>query len=147
MITCDTNIFLHAANGASPCHVKATKFLEAHHNDTEFVLCELILFELYMQLRNPTIFKKPLSAKASYNYCQAYRNNSAWRVVDYHAQVTVQLWQWAASSRRGFRNLIDARIALTLLHHGVTEFATANTKDFKEFKFERVWNPFAINCE
>jgi len=26
-------------------------------------------------------------------------------------------------------------------HHGVTEFATANVKDFEGFGFARVWNP------
>lgn len=28
-----------------------------------------------------------------------------------------------------------------LRHHGVTELATANTKDFADFGFDRVWNP------
>ncbi|MFM8358316.1 MAG: hypothetical protein ACKOET_07130 [Verrucomicrobiota bacterium] len=28
-----------------------------------------------------------------------------------------------------------------LRHDGVTEFATANVKDFEGFGFERVWNP------
>jgi predicted nucleic acid-binding protein len=31
-----------------------------------------------------------------------------------------------------------AVIALTLLHHGVTELATANTKDFDGFGFKGV---------
>lgn len=35
----------------------------------------------------------------------------------------------------------DTRLALTLLHHGVTEFATVNVQDFKGFGFSRVWNP------
>jgi len=30
---------------------------------------------------------------------------------------------------------------LSVLAQGVTEFATVNTKDFKRFGFERVWNP------
>ena len=37
--------------------------------------------------------------------------------------------------------VFDARLALTLRHHGVTAFATANEKDFQEFGFERLWNP------
>jgi predicted nucleic acid-binding protein len=36
---------------------------------------------------------------------------------------------------------VDARLALTLRHHGVTEFATSNVKDFEGFGFNRVWNP------
>jgi hypothetical protein len=30
---------------------------------------------------------------------------------------------------------------LTLRRQGVTDFATANVKDFKGFGFRRVWNP------
>jgi len=38
-----------------------------------------------------------------------------------------------------FRRIIDLRLALTLRHHGVTEFATANEKDFQSVGFNRVW--------
>lgn len=34
--------------------------------------------------------------------------------------------------------------ALTVRHHGVTEFATTNVKDFKGFRFVRVWNPIEL---
>jgi predicted nucleic acid-binding protein len=37
--------------------------------------------------------------------------------------------------------VVCARLALTLRHHGVTEFATANPRDFQGFGFTRVWNP------
>jgi len=36
---------------------------------------------------------------------------------------------------------IDARLGLTLLHHGVTELVTTNAKDFTHMGFQRVWNP------
>jgi len=36
---------------------------------------------------------------------------------------------------------IDIRLALTLQHHGVTDFATVNTSDFCDVGFRRVWNP------
>ena len=39
--------------------------------------------------------------------------------------------------------IIDARLALTLRHHGVTAFATANAKHFRGFGFAKVWNPLA----
>ena len=32
-------------------------------------------------------------------------------------------------------------LALTLRHHGVTEFATRNEAHFTNFGFTRVWNP------
>jgi hypothetical protein len=41
----------------------------------------------------------------------------------------------------GRRIIFDARLALTLRHHGVTEFATRNQAHFTPFGFHRVWNP------
>ena len=39
------------------------------------------------------------------------------------------------------RRIYDNRTALTLRAFGITEFATANAKDFEEFGFAKVWNP------
>jgi len=51
------------------------------------------------------------------------------------------VWDQAGRSAFAFRRIIDIRLASTLMHHGVTEFATANTKDFSRLGFARVWNP------
>jgi hypothetical protein len=40
-----------------------------------------------------------------------------------------------------FRRLYDARSALAMIAHGVTEFATANIKDYEGFGFRKVWDP------
>jgi len=50
---------------------------------------------------------------------------------------------WKRASAKGFarRRIIDTRLALSLRHHGVTEFATVNESDFKKLGFRRVWNP------
>ena len=140
----DTNLFVHATDPDSPQHSKARSFLESLALDTqdhEFVLCELVLVELYMLLRNAAVFAKPYSARESADHCLALKQNPAWRCVDYDSAIAPALWQWARSSKAGMRRVIDARLALTLKHHGVTHFATTNTKDFQEFGFEKVWNP------
>ena len=50
---------------------------------------------------------------------------------------------WAIARRPNIarRAVFDARIALTLRHHGVTEFATRNTQDFEGLGFTRLINP------
>ena len=96
-----------------------------------------------MQLRNPAILRKPLSAVAAVDFCVRLRSNPKWQLVDYEPAVSEQLWRWARSTSSAFRRTIDARLALTLQHHGVTEFAAANVKDFEEFGFQRLWNPLA----
>lgn len=142
ILSADTNLFLYAANAGSPHHEAARRFFEKQGADGErFLLCGLVLLEIYMQLRNPAIFKRPKSAREAAAFCQALRANPAWEFGDYEPEVGKRLWSWAAGTSAGFRPIIDARMALTLRHHGVTHFATVNTKDFEGFGFERVWSP------
>lgn len=141
MISVDTNILTHAANKDSPFCLSANQFIQAHQHDETFVLCELALVELYMNLRNPSIMRKPHSAKIAYAYCQALRSTPAWQVVDYHSDVAATLWEWAKVTPAGFRKIIDARMALTLKYHGIEAFATQNTRDFEAFGFKKLWNP------
>ena len=140
VVSADTNLFLYAANPDSPHHEGASRFF-ASTGDAEFVVCELVLVELYMQLRNRAVLKNPLDAAAAAAFCARLRANPGWQHVDYDPGVSRALWRWAERTNTGFRRIIDARLALTLLHHGVERFATANAKDFREFGFERVWNP------
>jgi len=144
MLSADTNLFLHAADPDSSSHSAARAFFEEiASSGEEFVICELVLVELYMLLRNPALLVKPYSARESAGYCRALKQNPAWRSIDYDPAVASKLWAWAASTKAGYRQIIDARLALTLRHHGVTAFATANTKHFKEFGFAKIWNPLS----
>lgn len=142
ILSADTNLFLYAANPDSPHHEGARRFFEEEAVGKErFLLCGLVLVELYMQLRNPAVFKKPKTAREATAFCDALRSNPAWEFGDYEPDIAKPLWNWAAKTKTGFRHIIDARLALTLRHHGVTKFATANAKHFEEFQFEKVWNP------
>lgn len=142
ILSADTNLFLYAANPDSPHHEDARRFFEEEAVGKErFLLCGLVLVELYMQLRNPAVFKKPKTAREATAFCDALRSNPAWEFGDYEPDIAKPLWNWAAKTKTGFRHIIDARLALTLRHHGVTKFATANAKHFEEFQFEKVWNP------
>ena len=140
MISVDTNILIFAANPASTRHEKALTFMNCFANQ-ELVICELVLVELYMALRNPAIFPKPYTAKQAADYCQKLKTHPKWLYIDYEPEISAKLWKWATRTKKGFRQIIDARIALTLKHHGVKEFATANMKDFKSFAFDKLWNP------
>ena len=145
MLAADTNLFVHAADPDSPLHAKARNFFKALvHADEEFVLCELVLVELYMLLRNPAVFAKPYTPSESAGYCRALRQNPSWRCIDYDPAVSKQLWDYATLTKAGYRHIIDARLAFTLQHHGVDRFATVNQKDFKGFGFREVWNPLAL---
>ncbi len=103
-------------------------------------MCELVLVELYLKLRNERIFPRPLTATQASAVCQAYRTNQAWTLIE-SAPVMDEVWEQAARTTFAFRRIIGVRLAQTLRHHGVTEFATANEKDFQGQGFQKVWNP------
>ncbi len=142
ILSADTNLFLYAANPQSSHHLQAQQFFAEHASGADrFLLCGLVLMEIYMQLRNPAIFRSPKSAAEAARFCSALRNNPKWEYGDYEPPIAEPLWRWAETSTTGFRAIIDARLALTLRHHGVTHFASANDRHFAGFGFERVWNP------
>lgn len=137
----DTNIILYALNRDAPEHGRAREFLEAHQNDPDFVLSELVLVELYVLLRNPIVVRKPLSAPAAAGIIGRFRTHPAWRLVDHDPLVMDDVWR--AAARPGFARtrIFDARLALGLRRHGVTRFATRNVKHFDGSGFESVWDP------
>lgn len=142
ILSADTNLFLYAANPQSTHHSDARQFFDDHASGRErFLLCGLVLVEIYMQLRNPAVFAKPKTAGEAAAFCEKLRHNPNWEFGDYEPSVAKPLWQWAATTSAGFRQIIDARLAFTLRQHGVTHFATANSKHFDQFGFETVWNP------
>ena len=140
MTSFDTNLAVYAANGASPWHEAARRFLQSLALRKDVAICELVLVELYLKLRNGKIFPRPLTAPQAAAVCQTYRKNRAWTPIE-TAPVMEDVWTQAATSGFDFRRIIDLRLARTLRHHGVTDFATANEKDFAEQGFNRVWNP------
>ncbi|MCB2263976.1 MAG: PIN domain-containing protein [Candidatus Thiosymbion ectosymbiont of Robbea hypermnestra] len=140
MISIDTNILLYAQNRDCPENERAFEFVVSYGKRKDVVLCELVLVELYILLRNPSVLQYPLPANQAADVCRAYRQNPRWHLVE-NAPVMDQVWALASQPDYPRRRIFDARIALTLLHHGVTELATANVKDFGGFGFHRVWNP------
>ena len=142
MRSCDTNILFYACHRGCPEYQVAQRYLQERADDPEFAICELVLIELYVLLRNPKLVDRPLSAAAATDYCQALRSNPSWGIIDYPGDLMDQVWK--LSRKRGFsyREIFDARLAVTLLHHGVSEFATRNTSHFERYGFEELTNPF-----
>lgn len=142
MICCDTNILFPALEASHANHAPARVFLESQVENPDFALCELVLMEVYVLLRNPVLAARPLNAAAAVRTIDNLRRNPHWMLLDYPGRLIDEIWEEASHSA-GYRRIFDIRLALTLRHHGVTEFATANPKDFEGFDFQRVWNPLA----
>lgn len=142
MLSFDTNIAVHAANAGSSLHRPAYEFIASLATRRDVAICELMLVELYVKLRNEKIFTEPLGPAQAAAVCRTYRSNRAWMLID-SAPIMEEVWRLSAGRGFAFRRIIDARLALTLIHHGIKEFATTNVKDFQGFGFERVWNPLS----
>jgi len=144
MLGIDTNVLLYSLNPASRHQQAAERFLRASLSDRsrQVALADYVLVELYNHLRNKAVMKKPLGAKEAVALVTGY-----WKVPNVlrieHATVMDEVWKIASESNFARRRIFDVRLAKTLLHHGVTEFATANVKDFEGLGFAKVWSPIA----
>ena len=144
MLSIDTNLLLHSLNEDSPSHRPAYAWLRSIQQEEDVVISEFILAELYVLLRNPAILRHPLTATEAAGVIQVYRSHPRWRIIGFPSEsrpLHDMLWKKASVASFAFRRIYDTRTALTLLAQGVTEFATANVKDFTGLGFRQVWNP------
>jgi len=144
MLSIDTNILFHAFNEDSPSHEAAYAWLMSIQQQEDVAISEFILAELYGLLRNPAVLKHPLDADEAVEVIQTYRRHPRWRLIGFPVEsrpLHDALWEKARRKDFAFRRLYDARSALTMTAQGVTEFGTANVKDYEGFGFRKVWNP------
>ncbi|WP_067885934.1 type II toxin-antitoxin system VapC family toxin [Nocardia vaccinii] len=140
MLSIDTNVLLYAQNKDCAEHRAAADFLVDCGRRDDVAIAELVLIELYQLLRNPAVLARPLDGPDAAEVCQAFRSNRRWALIE-SAPVMNEVWKVAATPGLARRRLFDARLALTLRHHGIDEIATRNVGDFRSFGFARVWDP------
>jgi len=147
MISIDSNLLLYGLASNMAEHRAARAFLEGLVAREDVAISEFVLVELYRLLRLPSLHAHPLSAAKATAVIQQYRCHPRWRIVGFpeggSPALHDELWRMASWADFAYRRIFDARLALTLRQHHVTEFATANVKDFQGFGFTRVWNPLA----
>lgn len=148
MISLDTNILLPAIETGNASHQQAAAFLESLYEDTEVVISEFILLELYGLLRNPAVLAKPLTPSAAVDVCETFRRHPRWQIIGFPPDSRTfhdALWQRLRAKNLARRRAYDLRVAAALVQQGVTRFATVNVKDFQDCGFARVWNPLTGN--
>jgi predicted nucleic acid-binding protein len=93
------------------------------------------------QIQRPDdLYREAKRIAAEQEISLAWRSNPRWAQIE-SAPVMGRVWAIARRPDLPRRALFDARIALTLRRHGVTEFATRNTSDFEDFGFAGLTNP------
>jgi toxin-antitoxin system PIN domain toxin len=144
MTSIDSSILLYSYSEASPFHAPAKRFIEGLLAREDVALSELVLVEFYTLLRNPAVLEQPLSATEAVGVIQTYRHHPYWMVLGFDPDgvgLHDELWRLAAHGQFARRRIYDARLGLSLSRQGVTDFATANVKDFQGLGFQRIWNP------
>ena len=144
MLSIDTNLLLYCYSEASPQHAAARQFIESVSHREDVAISEFVLTEFYLLLRNPAVLTTPLTAPEAVAVIQSYRQHPRWKVFGFpptSREIHAELWLQAAVPGVARRRIYDTRTALSLRAFGVSEFATANVKDFEGFGFKNVWNP------
>ena len=59
MVSFDTNLVVYAANANAPEQARAAAFLDTLAKRQDVVVCELMLVEVYLKLRNAMILRTP----------------------------------------------------------------------------------------
>lgn len=144
MTLIDTNVLLPAVEADNVQHKKAAAFLDSLHGRDDVIISEFVLLELSVLLRNPAVLAKSLDGAKASAVCEAFRRHPRWQLVGFAPDSRAfhdELWPRLREKQFARRRAYDSRMALTLLRHGVREFATVNVKDFEGLGFARVWNP------
>jgi uncharacterized protein len=144
MLSIDANILLYAYAEAAPEHARALAFIRSLSASEAVALSEFVLTEFYLLLRNPAVLKNPISAPHAVQVIRSYRQHPCWKILGFpptSREIHAELWHHVATPGIARRRIYDTRTALCLRAFGVTEFATANVKDFEGLGFKRVWNP------
>ncbi len=145
MVSFDTNLLFCSLNRDCAEYLDARAFFAALPETAGSVaICELVLVELYVLLRNPAVLRHPLESAEAMSIIQTFRQHPTWVLLDYPGKrsgVMEEVWRLAAQPNVGRRIVFDARLAFALRNQGVDQFATRNTTHFAGFGFTRVWNP------
>ncbi len=139
MISFDTNLLFPALEPSHPDHLRARAFVEAL--DGAVALSELVLMELYVLVRNPALVRRPLDGARAVELVERFRTHPRWRLLDAPEGLMAEVWSRAAQPGFGRRRIFDARLGLSLVRQGVTDFATRNVRDFEGLGFSRIFDP------
>ena len=131
---------MYSLNIDSDVHDVARSFVRETACRDDVVIADLVLVELYLLIRNRSVFPRPYGAEEAAEVCRRLRENPRWQVVECRS-VMDQVWTHASRSDFPRRRLIDLRLAYTLHAAGVRQLATRNVRDFEDLGLFQVFDP------
>ena len=143
MNSLDTNVLVHALDGESPFHKQCFPIYERLMRERgTWLVADQTYFELYRLLRNPVVFRNPLTTAQATRTIEQIRDHSG----AMHCAYDSKLWPKVMGLLRRFPDrkgilVFDATLAVTLHGKRVKTFYTRNTSDFLEFGLFHVVDP------
>jgi len=142
MRSLDTNILLYAADEDCREHAAAIRLLnDALHSPADWMLSDQVLFEMYVGLRHPKVFAKPLAATEAARRVAFLRDESGFSFCCHELRSWPMIHAGLSTPAFPRRRTYDLVLAVTLKRNGVTDFYTRNVAAFFTAGFERVVNP------
>jgi predicted nucleic acid-binding protein len=139
----DTNILVHALDTDSPYHAACFPVYKSLLRDRNtWIIADQTYFELYRLLRNPVVFRNPLTAAQATRTIDRIRDGG----MAMHCAYDTRHWPKVMDLLRRFPDrkgilVFDAALAVTLHGKGVKTFYTRNTRDFRDFGLFDVVDP------
>ncbi len=141
MKSVDTNILVYASDADCAEHAPAKAMMDrALQERFDWVVAEQVWFEFYKALRNPRVFRHPLSGPEAARRVRLLRDESGLGRCQYEAASFPSVARLLAGEDFPYQRTHDAILAVTLRDAGVTTFFTRNVKDFAGVGFA-VENP------
>ncbi|MBD3405218.1 MAG: PIN domain-containing protein [Candidatus Lokiarchaeota archaeon] len=142
-ILIDTNILVHAHNASSPHQEKASHLIiQAMESKTQPILLPQNLYEFFAVVTNPRRIENPLSVEEAISICEDFWFSEKMIIIEPTTTTTLMVFSLIEEYKIKKARIFDCVIAATALEFGIGTIYTENTRDFEDFSFLEIINPF-----
>jgi toxin-antitoxin system PIN domain toxin len=142
VLVVDTNVFVYAADAASPFHASAAAWLERQRRRPDaWYTSWSILYEFLRVTTHPRVMRQPWSIREAWSFVSVLLSSSGLGILvptDRHPLIAAQVFgelPFAAGNL-----LHDCNTAILMREHGIRRICTRDT-DFHRFPFLEVIEP------
>ncbi len=144
MKSVDTNVLIYASDADCPEHGAAKALMDrALQERGEWVVADQVWFEFYKALRNPRVFRFPLSAPDAGRRVGELRDRAGLGHCHYLPVAFPDILTRLSAHDYPYQRTHDTVLAATLRANGVKLFYTRNVRDFADAGFQ-VENPIDL---
>jgi predicted nucleic acid-binding protein len=138
----DSNILIYAFDKNSNYREKSKKLLSDFTDNGKIFICDISLIEFYQVITNNKKFIRSLLPEEAKNIIDEIINGDSFCVLYTTEEIIKQSFKNIPDYEIIRYNIYDHIIAMNLKNNEISNFYTANEKDFKKYEFLNVINSF-----